>query len=61
MKELGLDANNGSLRRLMGRRVGACLRNHRKRGPVRAMDGGGGLNLWELNRNGAVVSKMSQE
>ena len=50
MKERGLDAENGPLRRVMSRRVGACLRGHRKRGLVRFIAERGALNLWELVR-----------
>lgn len=50
MKERGLDAGNGQLRRVMARRVGACLRNHRKRGVVRSITEPGAFNLWELAR-----------
>jgi hypothetical protein len=51
MKERGLDVNDTTLARTMGRRVGACLNHWRRvRGMVRSIPGPGQVLLWELVR-----------
>ena len=50
MAERGLDTSNERLLRLMARRTGACLRDHRKRGLVRSEHGAGTYLVWEIAR-----------
>lgn len=49
MAERGLDTSNERLLRLMARRTGACLRDHRKRGLVRSESGPGAYLVWGLS------------
>ena len=46
--ERGLDTANARLVKLIGKRTGACLRDHRKRGVVRSGRGSAGLLVWRL-------------
>jgi hypothetical protein len=49
MKERSLDLNGVALRRVMGRRIGACLNHWRRvRGILKSIPGPGQTLLWEL-------------
>jgi hypothetical protein len=48
MAERGLDTSNKKLVRLMGKRVAACLRHHRKRGIVVSDGDAGKFLVWWL-------------
>ncbi len=50
MAERGLDTSNERLLRLMSKRTGACLRDHRKRGLVRSEPGPGQFLVWTITR-----------
>ena len=47
MAERGLNTADKRLVRLVGKRVGACLRHHRAHGLVQSKPGDGQLLLWE--------------
>ena len=48
MAERGLAASDKRLVRLIGKRVGSCLRHHRERGLVRSERETGQLLVWEI-------------
>ena len=48
MAQRGLDTADKRLVRLMGKRVGACLRHHRNKGVVRSERGGGLFIVWAV-------------
>lgn len=48
MRERGLDTGDKVLCRVMGRRIGACLRHWKMRGAVRAIRQGNQVSFWEL-------------
>jgi hypothetical protein len=50
MASRGLAAADKPLLRVIHKRVGACLRNYRGKGLVRASEGPGRVVLWELAR-----------
>ena len=50
MAERGLNSADAKLMRLIGKRVGACLRHHRSKGVVRSEPGGGQRLVWEIRR-----------
>ena len=50
MAERGLDTADKRLMRLVGKRVGACLRHWRNKGVVRSERGPGQYQLWEIIR-----------
>ena len=50
MAERGLNTSDKRLVRLIGKRVGACLRHQRGKGLVRAERGPGQFMLWEVVR-----------
>lgn len=51
MAARGLNTADKRLVRLIGKRVGACLRHHRERGVLESQGGGGALLLWTLNKS----------
>ena len=50
MAERGPNASDKRLVRLVGKRVGACLRHQREKGLVRSRPGPGQYMLWEMMR-----------
>jgi hypothetical protein len=50
MAERGLDTSDKRLVKLIGKRVGACLRHHRTKGLVESEEGPGQFMLWDLNQ-----------
>ena len=48
MAERGLNTSDKRLVRLVGKRVGACLRHQRERGLVRSRPGPGAYLVWEM-------------
>ncbi len=50
MAERGLDTANAKLVKLFIKRVGASLRDHRKRGTVQSEQGPGQFLVWEITR-----------
>ena len=50
MASRSLAAEDKPLLRVIHKRVGACLRNYRNKGIVRALDGPGRRVLWEIVR-----------
>ena len=50
MAERGLNTADARTVKMMVKRVGACLRNYRQRGMVKATSQHGQFNLWELSR-----------
>jgi len=50
MASRSLATEDTPLLRVIHKRVGACLRNYRSKGVVRALDGPGGRVLWEIVR-----------
>ena len=50
MAERGLNTADKRLVRLVGKRVGSCLRHHRAKGTLRSMQGKGPHLLWEIVR-----------
>ena len=50
MAERGLNTSDNRLVRLVGKRVGACLRHQREKGLVRSRLGPGAYLIWEMAR-----------
>ena len=50
MAERGLNTSDAGLVRLVGKRVGACLRHHRAKGLVRSEAGPETYLVWEITR-----------
>lgn len=50
MAERGLNTADKRLVRVIGKRVGACLRHHRDKGLVRSEKGPGPFLVWKLVR-----------
>ena len=50
MAERGLNTADKPLVRVIGKRVGACLRHHRDKGLVRSEKGPGPFLVWKLMR-----------
>jgi len=48
MAERGLNSADAKLLRLIGKRVGACLRHHRSKGVLRSAKGEGQRLVWEM-------------
>lgn len=54
MAERGLNTADPRLLKLVGKRVGACLRHHRSTGLVRSCKGLGPMMVWELSNGGSI-------
>ena len=57
MAERGLNTSDKRLVRLVGKRVGACLRHQREKGLVRSRPGPGAYLVWEI----AVIPRQAIE
>jgi hypothetical protein len=51
MAERGLDVHDKRLVRLIGKRIGACLKHDKGEGVLRSAKGPGSLLLWEIARS----------
>lgn len=57
MAERGLNTADPRLLKLVGKRVGACLRHHRQAGVLQSRAGLTQYKVWEICRNGCSVNK----